>query len=100
MNFTKKHSDRDSEVCCIAVITLSYDLNTFVPKLIFTPVGAQGGGPLGPNHFKYFLPEFWYEICTISVYAYDNHKLAKRTLKNVPLQNGGQKKTQIFVSRK
>ena len=32
-------------------------MNTQVHKLLFAPVCAQGGlqgGPLGPNHFKYF----------------------------------------------
>ena len=62
-----------------------------VYKLLFTLICAQGEVHLDPTIFKFFPVGISVQILLHLNIHQDNHKSAKRTLKNVPLQNGGPK---------
>ena len=78
----------------------NYTFNTQLPKLLFTPVCAQEGGSTWTHPFLSTFPwEFWYETCTISVYTWNNHKLAKRTLKKCCVSKWWPKNKYVTWSR-
>ena len=86
----KKKNDRPTDP---DFFFLRYGKQTifFMPKLFFTPVCAQWG-PLGPNHFQ-VLPRRNFGT-KVAPYLY-TPKITinqKNKTKNVPCQNGGQKK--------